>query len=74
MSGIVSAAAYESLMQFLYRAPIGLVQTTPGDEIEMINPTSAQLLMPLSSDGSLDNLFDVLEGVARQLRSLAQAT
>jgi len=40
----------------------------------MINPTSAQLLMPLSSDGSLDNLFDVLEGVARQLRSLAQAT
>jgi len=74
MSGVVSAAAYESLMQFLYRAPIGLVQTTPGGDIEMINPTSAQLLMPLSSDGSLDNLFDVLEGVVPQLRSLAQAT
>jgi diguanylate cyclase (GGDEF)-like protein len=73
MSGIVSAAAYESLMQFLYRAPIGLVQTTLGGEVEMINPTSAQLLVPLSSDGSLDNLFDVLEGVAPQLRSQAQA-
>ena len=73
MSGIVSAAAYESLMQFLYRAPIGLVQTTLQGEVEMINPTSAQLLMPLSSDGSLDNLFDVLKDVAPQLRSQAQA-
>ena len=73
MPGIVSEAAYESLMQFLYRAPVGLVQTTLDGEIEMINPTSAQLLMPLSSDGSLDNLFDVLAGVAPQLRSQAQA-
>jgi hypothetical protein len=40
-------------MQFLYGAPIGLVQTTLEGEVEMINPTSAQLLMPLSSDGSL---------------------
>ena len=73
MSGTVSAAAYESLMQFLYRAPIGLVQTTHGGEVEMINPTSAQLLMPLSSDGSLDNLFDLLDGVAPQLRGQALA-
>jgi hypothetical protein len=60
-------------MQFLYGAPIGLVQTTLEGEVEMINPTSAQLLMPLSSDGSLDNLFGVLRGVAPQLRSQAQA-
>ena len=73
MSGIVSAAAYESLMQFLYRAPIGLVQTTLDGEVEMINPTSAQLLMPLSGDGSLDNLFTLLDGVAPQLRGQAQA-
>ncbi len=73
MSGIVSAAAYESLMQFLYRAPIGLVQTALDGEVEMINPTSAQLLMPLSGEGSLDNLFDLLAGVAPQLRSQAQA-
>jgi len=73
MSGIASAAAYKSQMQFPYRAPIGLVQTTLDGEVEMINPTSAQLLMPLSTDGSLDNLFDVLEGVAPQLRSQAHA-
>ena len=73
MSGTVSAAAYESLMQFLYRAPIGLVQTTLGGEIEMINPNSARLLMPLSGNGSLDNLFDVLDSVAPQLRIQAQA-
>ena len=73
MSVTASAAAYESLMQFLYRAPIGLVQTTLDGEVEMINPTSAQLLMPLSSNGSLDNLFDLLDGVAPQLRGLAQA-
>ena len=73
MSGSVSEAAYEALIQFLYQAPIGLVQTTLDGEVEMINPTSAQLLMPLSSDGALDNLFDVLEGVAPTLRGLAQA-
>jgi len=72
MSDTVSSAAYEALMQFLYQAPIGLVQTTHDGGVEMINPTSAQLLMPLSGDGSLDNLFDVLDGTAPQLRGLAQ--
>jgi diguanylate cyclase (GGDEF)-like protein len=71
MTGVDSAAAYESLMQFLYRAPIGLVQTNHAGEVELINPTSAQLLMPLSRNGSLDNLFDILELVAPQLRSQA---
>lgn len=74
MPGTVSAAAYESLMQFLYRAPIGLVQTSLVGEVEMINPTSAQLLMPLSCDGSLDNLFDLLDGLAPHLRSQALAS
>jgi len=73
MSGTVSAAAYEALVQFLYQAPVGLVQTTLSGEVEMINPTSARLLMPLSRDGSLDNLFDVLDGVAPQLRGQAHA-
>jgi diguanylate cyclase (GGDEF)-like protein len=67
------ADAYESLMQFLYRAPIGLVQTTLDGDIEMINPMSASLLMPLSRDGGLDNLFTVLQGVAPQLREMVTA-
>ena len=64
------AAEHEALMQFLYLAPVGLVQTAADGEILMINPISAQLLMPLSRDGSLVNLFDALAGVAPELRHL----
>ena len=63
----------EALMQFLYQAPIGLVQATLDGEITMINPMSAQLLMPLAPGGDLGNLFGVLQGVAPQLRALAEA-
>ncbi len=65
-----SAGAHEALMQFLYRAPIGLLQTTLDGTIEMINPMSASLLMPLSRNGDLDNLFTALEEVAPHLRQL----
>lgn len=61
-------AEHEALMQFLYLAPVGLVQAGIDGEIVMINPISAQLLMPLSSDGCLSNLFTALEGVAPDLR------
>ena len=62
-------AEHEALMQFLYLAPVGLVQAGMDGEIVMINPISAQLLMPLSSDGNLTNLFTALEDVAPGLRS-----
>ncbi|MDB5851307.1 MAG: diguanylate cyclase with sensor, partial [Rhodoferax sp.] len=68
-----SASTHESLMQFLYRAPVGLVQTALDGTVEMINPMSASLLMPLSRSGNLDNFFDALESVAPQLRQLAHA-
>ena len=64
------AATPDALMQFLYRAPIGLIQTAVDGQIEMLNPMSAQLLMPLSRDGMLDNLFTVLDAVAPELRAL----
>ena len=60
-------------MQFLYQAPIGLVQTTLDGEVTMINPMSAQLLMPLAPNGDLSNLFDVLRHAAPQLRDQAAA-
>lgn len=63
----------EALMQFLYRAPVGLVQITADGMIEMINPMSARLLMPLSSDGYLDNLFTVLQTAAPQIREMTLA-
>jgi len=61
-------AEHEALIQFLYLAPVGLVQADLDGEIAMINPISAQLLMPLSPDGCLTNLFTALESVAPDLR------
>jgi diguanylate cyclase (GGDEF)-like protein len=64
--------AYEALVQFLYRAPIGLVQASLDGTVDMLNPMSSNLLMPLVRDGSMDNLFTVLQGVAPQLRELVE--
>ena len=40
--------AYEALVQFLYRAPIGLVQSSLDGAVEMLNPMASNLLMPLA--------------------------
>lgn len=63
------AQEYEALLQFLYLAPVGLVQLAADGAIQMLNPLSAQLLMPLSRDGGLTNLFEALAPVAPDLRS-----
>ena len=69
-SAIDPEAEYEALLKLLYSAPIGLVQILLDGEIVLINPLSAQLLMPLSRDGALSNLFTALEYVAPDLRYL----
>ena len=61
---------YEALLQFLYLVPVGVVQFAPDGAISMLNPLCAQLLMPLSAHGGLDNLFDVLGQVAPELRNM----
>jgi diguanylate cyclase (GGDEF)-like protein/PAS domain S-box-containing protein len=66
-----TAQEHEALLQFLYMAPIGLVQARLDGEILMVNPLCAQLLMPLSPDGALDNLFVALQAVAPDLRHRA---
>lgn len=73
MSGGISPEigdGYEALLQFLCLAPVGLIPTSLDGTIGMINPVSAQLLMPLSRDGNLVNLFTALENVAPALRHL----
>jgi hypothetical protein len=37
--------AYEALVQFLYRAPIGLAQTSLDGTVDMLNPMASRLLM-----------------------------
>ena len=71
MSG--DQSAHEALIEFLYRAPIGLLQARPDGEITMINPMSARLLMPLVRDGDLGNLFRVLAPLAPNLAALTAA-
>jgi len=63
--------AYETLVQFLYRAPIGLAQIAPDGTVEMLNPMASNLLMPIARDGGLDNLYAVLAPIAPQLPALA---
>lgn len=61
---------YESLLQFMYMAPVGLVQMQADGNIIMINPYSAQLLLPVLPNGDLINFFGTLENVAPELQSL----
>jgi len=63
------AQEHEALTQFVYMAPAGLVQARIDGEIVMINPVAAQLMMPLSRNGDLSNLFTALEDIAPDLRS-----
>ncbi|SNS87461.1 diguanylate cyclase (GGDEF) domain-containing protein [Noviherbaspirillum humi] len=62
--------AYEGLIEFLYRVPIALAQLSASGGIEMLNPKCAQLLMPIAG-GQMENMFDVLAGVAPELRRMA---
>ncbi len=65
--------AYEALVQFLYRAPIGLAQTSLDGTVDMLNPMASNLLMPLATAHGLDNLFEVLAPVAPNLSALVEA-
>lgn len=72
-TGSSVADEYEALIQFLYLAPVGIAQTAIDGEIVLVNPICAQLLMPLSRDGTLANLFEALQDVAPDLRTMVAA-
>ncbi|KQQ32502.1 diguanylate cyclase [Duganella sp. Leaf126] len=54
-------------------APVGLVQLSADGTIQMLNPLSAQLLLPLCRDGELTNLFEGLAPVVPDLRQQCAA-
>lgn len=64
------AVEHEALLQFLYLAPVGLVQTSMDGTVTLMNPKAAQLLLPLQKDVGLDNLFEALDMVAPELRNM----
>ncbi len=62
--------AYEALVQFLYRAPVALIQLQKDGAIELLNPMASRLLMPLAPDGDMENFFHVLRRHAPDLPQL----
>ena len=68
-----SDLAYEALIQFLYRAPVALIQLQKDGTIEILNPMAARLLMPLAPDGDMENFFQVLGRHAPDLPQLCAA-
>ncbi len=60
------------LLQLLYLCPVAIVRLTAGGKIVLMNPYGAQLLMPLSADGSLRNLFDLLEPHAPEVAEMVR--
>lgn len=67
------APSMEELMEFVYRSPIGFLQTDPDGNVIALNPKAISLLMPLAKKGDmLRNLFVTLESVAPELRHLVE--
>ena len=64
---------YETLLQFLYIAPVGLIQLKADGEVVMINPLATQLLMPIKPDGDISNFFNTIESVAPELRNICSS-
>jgi diguanylate cyclase (GGDEF)-like protein/PAS domain S-box-containing protein len=60
----------QSLLTFLYMAPVGVVQMTGNGGISLINPMAANLLMPLHADRTLTNLFEAIDHSLPEISSL----
>ena len=66
--------AYQLLLSFLYRAPVGMLQASLDGNIELMNPMAAQMLLPLAGEAGLLNLYDLLNAPLPQLHALVQTT
>jgi diguanylate cyclase (GGDEF)-like protein/PAS domain S-box-containing protein len=60
----------EKFLEFLYAAPVGLVEIDALGTIAMINPYAMKHLVPLAGERDTGNLFAVLENCAPELRNL----
>jgi diguanylate cyclase (GGDEF)-like protein/PAS domain S-box-containing protein len=65
-----AASEEEKLLEFLYAAPVGLVEISASGTIAMINPYAMKHLLPLAGMRDAGNLFSMLESCAPELRNL----
>ena len=61
----------EELLQLLYLCPVAIVKIDGHGNILLMNPNGTQLLMPLSTDGNLENLFTLLAPFAPEVAEMA---
>lgn len=64
---------HEALLSFMYLSPIGIIRSTLAGEVDMLNPLSVQLLMPIAGPSGVGNIFESLENVAPELRNLVSS-
>jgi len=60
----------ERLLRFLYEAPVGLMLVRRDGSIELSNPAVVRLLLPIARRPALENLFEVFEDAAPELRNM----
>lgn len=65
-----ASSGEEKLLEFLYAAPVGLVEINAAGTIAMINPHAMKHLLPLAGTRDTGNLFAMLESCAPELRNL----
>jgi diguanylate cyclase (GGDEF)-like protein/PAS domain S-box-containing protein len=62
----------EALLQLLYLCPVGISKLDAYGSIELINPCAAEMLMPLTANRRLTNLFDLFNAFAPEIGEMAR--
>ncbi len=70
---VAAAIEEEKLLEFLYAAPVGLVEIDSSGTISLINPYAMKHLLPLAGTRDTANLFAMLDGVAPELRNMFES-
>ena len=58
---------HEELLEFIYSIPVGVVRFRADGTVDMINPTSVNLLMTFFGGGDLANIYDTFIGLSPNL-------
>jgi diguanylate cyclase (GGDEF)-like protein/PAS domain S-box-containing protein len=67
------ASRDETLLEFLYLTPVGIVKFRPDGRIDMANPTAARLLIPLAPAPDMSDLYCLLSTVMPDLPNRIEA-
>jgi signal transduction histidine kinase/CheY-like chemotaxis protein len=58
------------LLEYLYQSPLNIAIFDPTGLVEFMSPTMAQVLLQITPDGRLDNVFDIFREHIPQLNNL----